>query len=121
MENYTLINKYRILSGELKKGMYIKAIPINNLNCILSGKIVNIDIISNLYYKTLITIQIYCKSNIKFIKFHPIKYDIYYKIFQHKKTKKEILIDFLKNLDQLNKNDFINKNDIKNIILHNHN
>ena len=107
MEGYKLISKYRILNGDLKNDMFIKAIPINNLEKTLSGTIVKTEICNNLYYKCLITIKIYTKSKVKFIKLHPIKYDIYQRINLEKKENKENKVKrskkqiFLELLDQL--------------------
>jgi len=109
MEGYKLISKYRILNGDLKNDMFIKAIPINNLEKTLSGTIVKTEICNNLYYKCLITIKIYTKSKVKFLKLHPIKYDIYQRINLEKKekenkvkrSKKQIFLELLDQLDTI--------------------
>ena len=95
---YVSIDKYYILNNKLKLGSYIKAEPIDNnkKNTTFYGFVTSIKIENNLYSKTTLTLKYIKDGRAKFIKFYPIKYDIYYKIIEDKKRK--MFEDLLANL-----------------------
>ena len=108
---YIELNKNNIMNDELKPGMYIKAIPIdqNILKSTLYGFVIKVNINDSIYFNS--TFMIKFKNN-KFVTLKPIKYNIFYKKNKIKlKSNTRTLFETLLNTpnDDLIKNIKLNK------------
>ncbi len=104
ISDYTLATKYFMMNGNLLKGTYIKAIPLDlsGNKKILSGFLVSTGWCqnkTNLYSKFKITIAYVINNKRHLLTFMPIKYDVYYKSLNTESKFRKSLIQLLEHLD----------------------
>jgi hypothetical protein len=95
---YHELTKEQIIYGDLKPGMYIKAIPINPKlsKTTLFGHVIKIDIHDTNYDKSIIMIKF---NGNKFITFKPTNYTILYKEYQYKSSTRKFFESLLATSD----------------------